>query len=1635
MTFPNMPDPLIPRNTLIKWLHDRFSAERRVIVIRGADGTGKTTLLAQFAKSYPDRCFSFFVGKSYWDSRPLAFLRELCTQMQMIVTSKETEIEGDFYEIRELFGRLYYQIARKARRQKKSFYFVIDGLEWVPERSGPDKNIIDLLPCDPRDGVYLLISSAPGRDFDFDHHVEPIQLFSPPATESYLEHIGINDIDAVEQIYDACGGMPGYLAQIHRELRSGISVDEVLTSLPSGFQELLEREWERAGVTGKDDDILISLAIIAHSQSPLSTQDLAGMIGIEKGRFEEQLASVPQVQLIPNEQSISFVTDAHRRFVTNKLDDYMLSAYKALIGYYKREPLSKSSQNQLPILYKRMKRFDALKSYVSADNLIRMLQETQDLSLLRRNVQMVAREAYTKEEWQVLAQYALMSSILRELSTKSALESEIEALLALGDYEESADIAFQAVLPEDRLQLLARIGSYMKQRDNLPISPDMRSDLERMVSEIEPRDRLRQRVIEIAADLFYVHPQAAKDLVERVARVDASGRLMDVILAVLTLRLEGEAARSAETLRSRISDQSLQDFARVNSPIVADFTPEQVLAEAEELQDTSGKLFLLRSWCNANRENPRAIRVVIVALEIMTASTDYAPSMRHLRQFAEPLLVNEEDEVYELVDRFDLLKDTAIGKPADEAVRLELLLASIEVKRSEEKAHKRLLDTYLKLVNIPELDIRCYCLTRILLSLHKIDPDDSLRMEEEIEENLPAEYENLLAESASHWTLTRKLLRALTNHKPKMAIEFAGKLNTIDRRDRAYREILQVYTDRAPQCIDLSFIEDVFSKISERARRDWALVEVLARFAEKDLFSRLPHARESVNRHFIDEISNIQAPRRQSLAYAHAISMMSSAEKKKEAGNLYKKMIDAWSSIDQRWRQVQTGFDLAAIVADKAPELAREVLKLTRKKRATTPLAQDSFVELYINVLKLAIRAFPDIIKSQDYSEDRRELIKAIDFVPSCAIQAQLIADLALHHPLPDKEPDFQDIVEKDVLPRLESCEDAEAYINTVIQIAPCLFQYERELLRTKLSELSPSQRDRALGNVVSYLLSNRPPSDPVDLNSLNVRLDYLSALRACETIAQMSSDSATYSYLSCLVNQLVQTDRRNPKYEKCVLIERNAVNIAKELKKIVDNNFPDSDNIQHEGYLIASQSSIARLRDAATHDYHRAEQRWRRVAPTWADISQAAQGMSIPNAADRAIVMAWVGKDMYMSKPKMAKELLEKSRDCIDEIPNIIDRSGRLQALANSWQQVDDEESAKHFIEEGMSILEAWDWDQTRDQVTGQFLELAHSLDPEFAASLTSTVDNPLIRYGLEQDMASRNLKSQPDKLEEHKLDIPDLQYLTGKTAYRLLRSLCSGKGLAQQRKVVGQWMYFVIDAQFEEVYNVMAWAIENNLAQTQALHAPSLGATYSGLLDSLQMIWRIGNLLLGVERHTGDLQHRIPALPPSLQLFSVGSQDEAIDFLQDWLMKNAEGYVKIYDPYFDVVELDVLRGIPVDVRVHVLTSWKAQGVFDDPDIARRYKDAWNQISDSQPPETHFYVLGTREKNDSPMHNRYYITAESGLEISTSRSGLGRKDSSVRYLKTDEAARIESEFVDQLIVNPPLYFKEERLIVHTFTL
>src|SRR5207247_11320760 len=63
-TFPKLASPNIIRENMISTLGEMLRADTEVVIVEGPDGSGRTTLLTQFAQHHSHNAFSLFVRSS-----------------------------------------------------------------------------------------------------------------------------------------------------------------------------------------------------------------------------------------------------------------------------------------------------------------------------------------------------------------------------------------------------------------------------------------------------------------------------------------------------------------------------------------------------------------------------------------------------------------------------------------------------------------------------------------------------------------------------------------------------------------------------------------------------------------------------------------------------------------------------------------------------------------------------------------------------------------------------------------------------------------------------------------------------------------------------------------------------------------------------------------------------------------------------------------------------------------------------------------------------------------------------------------------------------------------------------------------------------------------------------------------------------------------------------------------------------------------------------------------------------------------------------------------------------------------------------------------------------------------------------
>src|SRR5439155_14609415 len=152
----------------------------------------------------------------------------------------------------------------------------------------------------------------------------------------------------------------------------------------------------------------------------------------------------------PRTGNLEYISDAYKGFVADRLASMREESEEVLIEHYLRSPHEKASLIVLPTYLASQQRYERLRNLVTTDFLVRSLSTGRDVSLLRRMLKIAAAQAAESEDLVGSYRFALAGSILRTVSTEPVAEGEIEALLELSDFEQAYDIAYQAVLPEDR---------------------------------------------------------------------------------------------------------------------------------------------------------------------------------------------------------------------------------------------------------------------------------------------------------------------------------------------------------------------------------------------------------------------------------------------------------------------------------------------------------------------------------------------------------------------------------------------------------------------------------------------------------------------------------------------------------------------------------------------------------------------------------------------------------------------------------------------------------------------------------------------------------------------------------------------------------------------------------------------------------------------------------------------------------------------------------------------------------------------------------------------------------------------------------------------------------------------------------
>lgn len=1630
-SFPLVPQAEVKRDNLIETLETMLEGDCKVVFIEGREGIGKTALASQFSRQHNHRSFSLFVnGASRWTRDCGVLLYDLCNQLRWAVDNSELAQPSEASEA--LLRECYMELRRRAVRQGEVYYFVVDGLDEVPDDEETKCGVFEMLPWG-MEGFRFIITG----DYDTLRALVPrgfaaksfhVPTFTLDETTRYLEGLNL-DRNNVQELHNVCRGIPGHLTSARRILlQKGMTVQQLVDQAPQQLPSLFEIEWRDVDLSSTNQVMI--LAILAHDKNSHYVADLGAVMGLSCDEITSLVCHLGFITISTREGEVSYVSEAFRRFAAAQLEHLRTAVYDAMISNLVASPESDRALLMLPEYLRRSSRLDQLIEYLTDDHFAKMLTLSQSLAQVQHATRLGVDSALDLQRDDDLMRFGIDGSLLHELGDSDVWRSEVEARMSLRDYGSALALAQSCISTEDRLHLLAVIARAGRELGGTP-EPGLMEQIHHLYGQIDP-GLLGSKAVDIAVDLAYSDLETAIELVERAARTERGidENALDwafARLSIQALRASDKPVPShgfAENLGDRIRDPKLRQFTRTAALLIGEWSVGELLAQCEKFSNAGERIFLLRQWAVCHPRQEGAHRAVEAGLRLMMQTGEYTPTARDLREICSPLpfvAVGDRPRIIRTVDSQKAAAER-LG-PSEDFVRLQLTLAKAEMGCSSRTTSDRLVETYYYIDGIGDLLTRTACLASLASSVRDIDPMQELpdyrALVEACDRDLRKNLHLLLEGTADHFRAVQPVLTAISASMPHLAHELIKSLNTAQRRDEARFEVVRSCTLERDRRCDREMIQQLAGEIEDPDVKDDALMLIIERLcAENGDENDLPAAVCAV----INCIPEIHDPIMRCRAYTLGCRWLGkNAGYEAVLGELQNKLEESWRAIDSTWHRIDAGYRIARELGTIDPEVGRAYLARTDECREGSVLGTQDAADTYVACLRLTIRAYAGLLCSGlDAEEEGQYLEHLIDIVPSSGVKAELWACVALAHHLAHQDRECQRIVSRYVRPLTQGLmPESSSYWRVAARVAPALYAGHRATAVEIVEKLPQPYCDVALSRICYYLLRKTLPLDPYERVPNHVfALEFESVVDLVGLMARIDSDTLLYELVEMIADSVTDKKKNN-------ITQQQLTDIADRLEALIEDKLPNPRHIQHAGYKIIGQAQIARMRRAG-------RQEWDRLI---------AEAQAIPNIADKALVLTTIAGLLGGKTSKLRTEVLIEVQSIIDTIPTSLDRIERLESLADV-AVAHEPGIARECLRSAMECSTRSD-DPEVYAVQRRLVDQAFRVDEQLAVTLASTLDDDPARDRMRENVRRR--------LRIHELKRQMMGDVTGggtpksqwdrtcypEAAWKLLGALNAGRSTPVPPSVARNALKAAADLPLSEAYPIYAWAIQNSVVRFAK--TPQASRFLRPLMEAGIQAAR---LTIGVANRSAKMELRDRLHQPrgdsdGSLVISPGERDNALAFIREWLQQ-AQEYLKICDPYLTPDDLDLLlpiRSEKPDCYVQILTSVEKNASIAQP-WNETYRRHWRtKISGQEPPETDIVIAGTETKGKLPIHDRWWLTKGGGLRLGTSWNSMGVDSSTeLSVLSPEQADQIEHE-VDLYLTRTKREVNGNRIQYYLFTL
>jgi hypothetical protein len=1600
--FPEVPRPEIKRENLLDGIDAIFNAGNSVVLLESNSGVGATTLLSQYARRYSTCTIAIFItgskSISYCQEQILDVLGRQMANLLGKELGSSTVSEAEYRQLCILLTRRASAV--------QPIHFVIDGLMEIPKDDLRviERLITDFLPPNPNSRFKFLISGSEEllRRFFTDTRVKPWQLapFSISETRTMLSDIeGVTE-QQVQSVSKACAGSPGKIASVKRLLQMGFALETILDGDEAATPDFVQMEWH----TLKDptDTELRALALLTFGRIHLTRAKLSVLADLTLEEIRKMVTRCAFLHCQGAEDSnVCFVSELHRKYAERKLAQFESAAIASIVRELSSEPYGEQSIRLLPALYEQQRDFGALIELLDGHYFERLLGTDRSISSLKQKAKMAVSAAVSRNDFIKLFQLCLNSSIIRGLDAIQPGREEVEALMAIGDYDEALARVSKAVTTEDRLHLLVIIAKIRKEKD-LPC--DLLPEIESLLDQLEV-GQLGDRALEIAGDLIKVDPDLAFRLVDETEVEPGKKRAKEVIAASLGAASPSGAGGpkagglASENLNSESADDVVRQFAHEIYLTIGTLSGREAVAYVGRLA-TAHKVRALREWMKRNASAADAYVASEYALDALVTDATYAPRMGDLLDLALSLPhLADIDLLKPLLKTFrsqqGLVRDKSTN---EEFVRLEMVLAAAEERVDSVEATERTVDLYLKVSAIRDVAIRLNCSAWMMSGLSRMSQEGAWHTHENIDDLLSAQLKSdvdeVLANTANQLTVCRSALIAITEASPDAALLLTRRFNTRSRRDHSAGTVAHALGERG----DYVRARDAVLLIEDPGLYEKTYVSLL-----KAIERSAPKEPGSLPR-LIDILFGLK---RDVLFCEAAITTVRLSYKYAEAlGDLRAKVFFEFEKrvlrLDAEWRQVGAYFEIATVLAEHDRRKAREYFlkgEDCRQRTATTNLAANSIV-MYCSAL--AIKGATWLIPSNSLKDDYIGRLKGlIEQEPSPVRRCRFLTDFAMRCWDREEESLAKNIFVTCLRPLLEDRGVAECVRRSmVIASYPVAYVTSSAAAAELLATLDKDDQEIAVETTIDWLFRRCSLSDSYQYGTRDgTKFNYDEVITVCSLIEHLQTDNAIFSAIDRLSDSIENKSANQ-------LTGQHKQNVSDRLEAIISRKLPDPENIRHDGFKIAAKATVARI--AGKNE------------AGWRALVDAAN--TVPNAADRSATLGLVARCIPSKYLVVRKNAWELARQALHDVPSDYDHIERCEWLA-SLAKDRDAALATSLVSDAYLRTSKISDEDFAASYRRSLIDLAHNIDEKLADKLIDKFDSDEVRTRARLE-AKRQLDvvKAKDKLVKRESNAKgvgiDLDLLPG-AAWSCLGALNANRVSPYHTDDLVDHLKQAALLPLDDAFPIFSWVLEN-VGRT---NGHRVGDVSRNILPSLFETTLVAAELASslISRLQANCISTIRTVIPDASNFLVGpgSKEEARQFLSDWLQgltRNEE--LVICDPYFSIRSLETLRFIAAerpDLGISVLAQISINN--DGSRVTQGdFEQAWKILTDDPQPHVKIVMTGRMGDGKSPVHDRWWLGNTSGVRVGTSVDAIGGwRLSEMSRLQHPEVEKIRSEIAPLL--------------------